>query len=69
MIAVIPKPGKADYSAPKSYRPVLKLLEEVIAQIIHHDIGAHNPVPLTQTWPSSTTLPLPRKGRVQLPPV
>jgi Reverse transcriptase (RNA-dependent DNA polymerase) len=53
-IAVIPKPGKEDYSLPKCYRPVAllecvgKLLEKVIAKRLTHDILAHNLIPATQ---------------------
>jgi hypothetical protein len=53
-IAVVPKPGKSDYSLPKSYRPVAlleclsKLLEKVVAKRILHDIGLLNLVPTNQ---------------------
>ncbi len=64
MIAVVPKPGKLDYSLPKSYRPVTllkcigKLLEKVITQKILYDIGAFNLVPTNQfgAHPHSSTI-------------
>jgi len=64
MIAVVPKPGKTDYSLPKSYRPVAlleclgKLLEKVITARILHDVGAHNLVPTNQfgARPHSSTI-------------
>jgi hypothetical protein len=64
MIAVVPKPGKADYSLPKSYRPLAlleclgKLLEKVITKRILHDVGAYNLVPTNQfgARPHSSTI-------------
>jgi hypothetical protein len=48
-IAVVPKPGKEDYSLPKCYWPVAlleclgKLLEKVVAKCIAHNITVLNP--------------------------
>ena len=64
LIAVVPKPGKSDYSLPKSYRPVAlleclgKLLEKVITKRILHDVGAFNLVPTNQfgARPHSSTV-------------
>jgi len=64
LIAVVPKPGKSDYSLPKSYRPVAlleclgKLLEKVVTKRILHDVGAHNLVPTNQfgARPHSSTI-------------
>ena len=53
-IAVVPKPGKEDYSLPKCYRPVAllecigKLLEKVVAKRLTHDITALRLIPTTQ---------------------
>jgi hypothetical protein len=53
-IAVVPKPGKDDYSLPKCYRPVAlleclgKLLEKVIAKRLSYDITALHLIPTTQ---------------------
>jgi hypothetical protein len=53
-IAVVPKPGKEDYSLPKCYRLVAlleclgKLLEKVVAKRIAHDITALSLIPTTQ---------------------
>jgi hypothetical protein len=53
-IAVVPKPGKEDYSLPKSYCPVAllkcigKLLEKVIARHLTHNIAALKLIPTTQ---------------------
>jgi hypothetical protein len=63
-IAVVPKPGKEDYSLPKSYRPVAllecigKLLEKVIARRLTHDITALRLIPTTQfgARPFSSTI-------------
>jgi Reverse transcriptase (RNA-dependent DNA polymerase) len=63
-IAVVPKPGKSDYSLPKSYRPVAlieclsKLLEKVMAKRILHDIGEFSLVPTNQfgARPHSSTI-------------
>ena len=64
LIAVVPKPGKTDYSLPKSYRPVAlleclgKLLEKVVTKRILHDVGAYNLVPTNQfgARPHSSTI-------------
>jgi hypothetical protein len=64
MIAVVPKPGKTDYSLPKSYRPLAlleclgKLLEKVITKRILHNVGAYNLVPTNQfgARPHSSTI-------------
>lgn len=61
---MVPKPGKADYSLPKCYRPVAllecmgKLLEKVIAKRISHDITALGLIPTTQfgARPFSSTI-------------
>ena len=63
-IAVVPKPGKSDYSLPKSYRPVAlleclsKLLEKVIAKRVLFEIGKHSLVPTNQfgARPHSSTV-------------
>jgi hypothetical protein len=53
-IAVVPKPGKEDYSLPKCYRPVAlleclgKLLEKVVAKRLSHDIMALRLIPTSQ---------------------
>jgi hypothetical protein len=53
-IAVVPKPGKDDYSLPKCYRPVAllecmgKLLEKVIAKWLSYDITALRLIPTMQ---------------------
>jgi hypothetical protein len=64
MIAVIPKPGKEDYSLPKCYQPVAllecvgKLLEKVVVKWLVHNILAHNLIPSTQfsAQPFSSTI-------------
>ena len=54
VIAVVPKPGKSDYSLPKSYRPVAlleclsKLLKKVMAKRILHEVGEFALVPTNQ---------------------
>jgi len=63
-IAVIPKPGRADYSLPKNYRPIAlleclgKLLEKTLARRIYFDLNTHNLVPTNQfgARDSSSTL-------------
>ena len=63
-IAVVPKPGRSDYSLPKNYRPVAlleclsKLLEKVVARRILHDIGKYALVPTNQfgARPHSSTI-------------
>jgi hypothetical protein len=53
-IAVVPKPGKEDYSLPKCYHPVAlleclgKLLEKVVAKCLSHDITALQLIPTLQ---------------------
>jgi hypothetical protein len=53
-IAVVPKPGKKDYSLPKCYCPVAlleclgKLLEKVMAKRLAFDISALSLIPSTQ---------------------
>jgi Reverse transcriptase (RNA-dependent DNA polymerase) len=47
-VVIIPKPGKSDYSTPKSYRPISllecigKVLEKIIAQRLSWDIDHFN---------------------------
>jgi hypothetical protein len=63
-IAVVPKPGKEDYSLPKCYRPIAlleclgKLLEKVIARWLSHDITSLSLIPTSQfgAWPHSSTV-------------
>jgi Reverse transcriptase (RNA-dependent DNA polymerase) len=53
-IAVVPKPGKDDYSLPKCYHPVTllkcigKLLKKVVAKHLTHDITTLQLIPITQ---------------------
>jgi hypothetical protein len=53
-IAVVPKPGKENYSLPKSYHPVAllkcmgKLLEKVVVKQIIFDINALDLIPTMQ---------------------
>jgi Reverse transcriptase (RNA-dependent DNA polymerase) len=63
-IAIIPKPGKSDYTLPKSYWPVTlleclsKLLEKVMAKHMIHDIGKFKRIPSNQfsACPHSSTI-------------
>jgi hypothetical protein len=63
-IAVIPKPGKEDYSLPKAYHPVAlleclgKLLKKVIAKWLTYNISALRLIPTMQfgTRPFSSTI-------------
>jgi hypothetical protein len=54
LVAVIPKPNKADMSSPRSYRPISlleclgKLLEKVIAKRVTYEVGKHDLVPTRQ---------------------
>src|SRR6266404_510312 len=54
IVQVIPKPGKSDYFAPKSYRPISlldclgKLMEKAIAKRITHAIDVVRVLPLNQ---------------------
>jgi Reverse transcriptase (RNA-dependent DNA polymerase) len=53
-VVVIPKPGKADYSAPKAYRPISllkctrKVLEKVVATCLRSDIDHYSLIPPSQ---------------------
>ena len=53
-VVPIPKPNKADYSAPKAYRPISlleccgKLLEKLIARRILHDLNTFDILPNSQ---------------------
>jgi hypothetical protein len=63
-IAVVPKPGKDNYSLPKCYRPIAlleclgKLLEKVVARHLTYDITMLSLIPFTQfgTCPHSSTI-------------
>ncbi|KAJ1304840.1 hypothetical protein OPQ81_005974 [Rhizoctonia solani] len=54
LVVAIPKPRKADMSAPKSYRPISlletlsKCLEKIIASRIIFEVGKHKLLPYTQ---------------------
>jgi hypothetical protein len=54
VVCVIPKPGRADYTLAKNFRPISlleclgKLLEKVIAKLIYRDMSTHDMVPTTQ---------------------
>jgi len=54
VVAVVPKPRKADMSDPRSYRPISlleclsKLLEKVIARRLIFEVGKFNLVPTNQ---------------------
>jgi hypothetical protein len=54
VVCVIPKPGRADYTLAKNFRPISlleclgKLLEKVITKLIYRDMSTHDLVPTTQ---------------------
>jgi hypothetical protein len=54
VVCVIPKPGRADYTLAKNFRPISlleclgKLLEKVVAKLIYRDMSKHALVPSTQ---------------------
>jgi hypothetical protein len=54
IICIIPKPGWADYTLTKNFRPILlleclgKLLEKIVAKMIYSDMAKYALVPTTQ---------------------
>ena len=54
VVCVIPKPGRADYTLAKNFRPISlleclgKLLEKVVAKLIYRDMSNHDLVPTNQ---------------------
>ena len=54
LVCVIPKPGRADYTLAKNFRPISlleclgKLLEKVVAKLIYRDMAKHSLVPTMQ---------------------
>jgi Reverse transcriptase (RNA-dependent DNA polymerase) len=54
VVCVIPKPGRADYTLAKNFRPISlleclgKLLEKVVAKLIYKDMTKHLLVPTSQ---------------------
>jgi hypothetical protein len=53
-VAVVPKPGKSDYTQAKAYRPISllecpgRVLERVLANRMNVDVLRHNVLPMTQ---------------------
>ncbi len=64
IICIIPKPGQADYSLPKIFRPISlldclgKLIEKVVAHLFYQEIITHDLLPTNQFggWVASSTL-------------